>query len=60
MTASTLPRSDVEFTTLDGLTLRGWLFPASQRGPALIMSPGVRVHITNCLVMASKYPLTDT
>ncbi|RLL93512.1 hypothetical protein CFD26_100402 [Aspergillus turcosus] len=40
MTASTLPRLDAEFTTLDGLTLRGWLFPTSKRGPAMIMSPG--------------------
>ena len=33
---------DVEFKTIDGLTLRGWLFPTAQRGPALIMTPGVR------------------
>ncbi|KAH6982231.1 Alpha/Beta hydrolase protein [Ilyonectria sp. MPI-CAGE-AT-0026] len=33
-------REDVEFQTLDGCTLRGWLFPAAQRGPAVIMSPG--------------------
>lgn len=59
MTASALPRSDVEFITLDGLTLRGWLFPASQRGPAMIMSPGVRTRIINPLAMASRHPLTD-
>ncbi|KAL4881201.1 alpha/beta-hydrolase [Aspergillus karnatakaensis] len=35
-----LPREDFDFKTLDGLTLRGWLFPTSQRGPAMIMSPG--------------------
>ncbi|KAL4770597.1 DltD N-terminal domain protein [Aspergillus nidulans var. acristatus] len=34
------PREDFDFKTLDGLTLRGWLFPASQRGPGMIMSPG--------------------
>lgn len=34
-------REDVEFTTVDGITLRGWLFPATQRGPAIIMTPGV-------------------
>ncbi|KAK4120692.1 DltD N-terminal domain protein [Parathielavia appendiculata] len=33
-------RQNVEFKTLDGLTLRGWLFPAPQRGPAIIMTPG--------------------
>ncbi|KAI9651887.1 MAG: hypothetical protein M1831_007509 [Alyxoria varia] len=29
-----------EFKTLDGLTLRGDLFPASGRGPAVIITPG--------------------
>ncbi|KAL9083286.1 MAG: hypothetical protein Q9165_008592 [Trypethelium subeluteriae] len=33
-------RLDTSFKTLDGLTLRGWLFPAAQRGPAIIMTPG--------------------
>ncbi|GJN75634.1 hypothetical protein PLICBS_009739 [Purpureocillium lilacinum] len=40
MTETALPRADVEFTTLDGLTLRGWVFPAAKRGPGMIMSPG--------------------
>ncbi|KAL7945271.1 Alpha/Beta hydrolase protein [Trichoderma barbatum] len=40
MTASASSRLNVEFKTVDGLTLRAYLFPASQRGPALIMSPG--------------------
>ncbi|KAK2745951.1 hypothetical protein FQN55_006023 [Onygenales sp. PD_40] len=31
---------DVEFPTIDGLTLRGWLYPAESRGPAIIISPG--------------------
>jgi hypothetical protein len=35
-------RQDVSFRTLSGLTLRGWLFPAEKRGPAIILSPGVR------------------
>ncbi|KAI3332798.1 DltD N-terminal domain protein [Ustulina deusta] len=30
----------VSFSTLDGLTLRGNLYPASQRGPAVILLPG--------------------
>jgi fumagillin biosynthesis transferase len=36
-----MKREDVEFRTFDGLTLRGWLYPASERGPALIMNQGV-------------------
>jgi hypothetical protein len=32
---------DVEFKTLDGLTLRGWLYPASKRGPGIVITPGV-------------------
>ena len=32
---------DVEFKTLDGLTIRGWLYPAKSRGPAIIITPGV-------------------
>jgi hypothetical protein len=34
-------REDVEFQTLDGLTIKGWLYPASKRGPGVIMTPGV-------------------
>jgi len=36
-----MSRLDVSFPTLDGLTLRGWLYPASKRGPGIIVSPGV-------------------
>ncbi|CRL28049.1 unnamed protein product [Penicillium camemberti] len=39
---SILPRISAEFETLDELTMRGRVFPASQRGPAMIMSPGQR------------------
>ncbi|KAF3345656.1 DltD domain-containing protein [Verticillium dahliae] len=35
-----MSRLDVSFPTLDGLTLRGWLYPASKRGPGIIVSPG--------------------
>lgn len=35
-----LPRHDIEFPTLDGITLRGWLYPATKRGPGMILSPG--------------------
>lgn len=36
------PRENVEFKTLDGLTLRGLLFPAKKKhSPAIILAPGV-------------------
>ncbi|KAJ4293293.1 hypothetical protein N0V90_008575 [Kalmusia sp. IMI 367209] len=38
--ADVAPRVDAEFTTLDGVVIRGWIFPAAQRGPAMIMTPG--------------------
>ncbi|TGO56822.1 hypothetical protein BOTNAR_0215g00170 [Botryotinia narcissicola] len=31
---------DVNFKTVDGLTLRGWLYPVAGKSPAVIMSPG--------------------
>lgn len=41
-----MPRhEDVEFKTLDGLTLRGWLYPADVRGPAVILTPGVSTSL---------------
>ncbi|GLI80558.1 hypothetical protein PoHVEF18_008913 [Penicillium ochrochloron] len=33
-------REDIEFKTLSGVTLRGWLYPAAKRGPAIILSAG--------------------
>jgi fumagillin biosynthesis transferase len=47
---SVTSREDVEFRTLDGLTLRGWLYPASKAGPALIMTQGVWITINDYLV----------
>ncbi|RDW74449.1 acetyltransferase fmaC [Aspergillus mulundensis] len=35
-----LPEQTVEFKTLDGLTLRGTLYPATSRGPGIVMTPG--------------------
>jgi hypothetical protein len=32
---------EVEFKTLDRLTLKGRLYPASRRGPGIILTPGV-------------------
>jgi hypothetical protein len=52
MTVTVAPRLDVEFKTLDGLTLRALLLPASKRGPGMVMSPGVRVIIrTACCLL---------
>ncbi|CAH0051610.1 unnamed protein product [Clonostachys solani] len=34
------PREAIEFKTLSGVKLRGWLYPAEQRGPAIILSAG--------------------
>ncbi|TVY87035.1 Polyketide transferase [Lachnellula willkommii] len=33
-------QQNVQFKTLDGLTLKGLLYLASQNGPAIIMTPG--------------------
>ncbi len=35
-------RKDVEFRTVDGLTLRGWLFAGPRGGPAVIVNGAVR------------------
>ncbi|KAJ0420835.1 Alpha/Beta hydrolase protein [Aspergillus carlsbadensis] len=35
-----MSREDVEFPTLDGLILRGWLYPAAKPAPAIIMTQG--------------------
>jgi hypothetical protein len=32
---------NVEFNKIDGTTLRGKLFPAKERGPGVVMIPGV-------------------
>lgn len=34
-------KENVEFKTMDGLTLRGWFFPADVKGPGIVMTPGV-------------------
>jgi hypothetical protein len=47
---------EVEFKTLDQLTLRARLYPASKRGPALIMNPGVRETITHGSLLPSFPP----
>lgn len=40
-------RRDVAFSTVDGITLKGWLFLAGEKkGPCIIMTPGVCPGIT--------------
>jgi hypothetical protein len=34
-------RKDIEFTTTDGLKLRGWLYSAGEKRPTIILSNGV-------------------
>ncbi|CZR61877.1 related to DltD N-terminal domain protein [Phialocephala subalpina] len=36
----TTNRRDVEFKSLDGVTLRAWFYPATSKGPCIIMSHG--------------------
>lgn len=36
-----MSQQDVDFKTIDGLTLRGRMYIASNRGPGIVMSPGV-------------------
>ncbi|GME51606.1 related to DltD N-terminal domain protein [Neofusicoccum parvum] len=36
-----LERRDIEFKTLDGLVLRGWLYPTPTRSPAVVITPGL-------------------
>jgi hypothetical protein len=36
-----LDRKDIEFTTHDGLKLRGWLYSAGNKRPTIIMTNGV-------------------
>lgn len=48
-------KEDVEFKTLDGLTLRGWLFPGPPRGPAIIMTPGFNLTMYMIIFEAGQY-----
>ncbi|KAL6808581.1 Alpha/Beta hydrolase protein [Trichoderma camerunense] len=51
-----LNRKDVAFPTVDGITLKGWFFPASDRnGPCVIMTPGLtalKEHFVDRFAMA--------
>jgi hypothetical protein len=42
MTVTAGPQQDVQIPTIDGIKLVGRLFPAGQKGPAVLLLPGVR------------------
>ena len=50
------PDQEVEFKVIDGLTLRGSLYPAASKGPAVIMTPGVSVTRLVTLGVVSHIP----
>ena len=47
-------RTDVAFKTVDGLTLRGWLFKGLEGGPAVIVNGAVSQSTDDsvCLLIA--------
>ena len=47
---------DVGFKTIDKITLRGRLFPAKDRGPGLVMSPGVSLKCHRLQSLDSTVP----
>lgn len=46
---------DVEFKTLDGITLRGIIYHATDKGAAVVLCPGV--SLTQCLNYAALQQL---
>ncbi|RWA09890.1 hypothetical protein EKO27_g5203 [Xylaria grammica] len=48
-------QEDVAFKTLDGLTLRGTLYPGSNRGPGIIMTPGFNLTRETLLPKVAQY-----
>lgn len=48
---------NVKFKTVDGVYLRGRLYPAARRGPAVVMSPGVGEMFES--IGVSQITLTD-
>jgi hypothetical protein len=54
-------QEDVEFKTVDGVTLRGKVFPAKERGAGVVMSPGVSRHavlsVSRSHLLANSYHL---
>jgi hypothetical protein len=47
MAVTTGPQQDVQIPTIDGIKLVGRLFLAGQKGPAVILLPGVRDAISD-------------
>jgi hypothetical protein len=45
---------DVAFKTLDGIRLRGYLYAASRKGPAVILTPGVSAAQYPFILSASR------
>jgi len=45
-----MSREDVEFKTIDGVTLRGSVWRASKRGPGIVICPGVSLAETPVLI----------
>ncbi|OTB04504.1 hypothetical protein M426DRAFT_320622 [Hypoxylon sp. CI-4A] len=52
---SSLISESVDFKTLDGLTLRGTLYPANTYGPAIIMTPGFNLTRETLLPKVAQY-----
>ncbi|TGJ78841.1 hypothetical protein E0Z10_g9926 [Xylaria hypoxylon] len=48
-------RENVEFTTTDGIILRGWLFPAARRGAAIIITPGFNMTKEMIVAEVAEY-----
>lgn len=55
MTVAAGPQQDVQIPTIDGIKLVGRLFPAGQKGPAVLLLPGVRDAMTD----ARRHTLTN-
>ncbi|ETS73450.1 hypothetical protein PFICI_15055 [Pestalotiopsis fici W106-1] len=53
--ASKVHREQVEFKTLDGLTLRGAVYPAKDYGPGIIMTPGFNLTGDTLLPKVAEY-----
>ncbi|KAI8283964.1 hypothetical protein K4K60_002295 [Colletotrichum sp. SAR11_57] len=48
-------REDVEFRTIDGLVLRGWLYQATKRGAAIIATPGFNFTKETMVAEVAEY-----
>ena len=47
---------DVEFKTIDGVTLRGRAYPATEKGAAVVLCPGVSVKtLTKTILRMNRH-----